>query len=276
MSFRAARLCLLACVTLSACKQEDAGRPVYPVPPAQPVPPPGVANPTPGGVPAPSPASAPSLPPAFGFFCATDNDKQCPFARCINGRCGGCTSLAECKPNTQCVPSFVGQVCLPIAASQPPAPPPTPPSPPTPLPVPPPPSSPAPSPASASSLEAARQLCVQRTNEYRARVGVGPLARRPDAEACGDAQASSDGASRTAHGAFNRCRERAQNECPGWDGTPSDVVNRCLAMMFAEGPGPGPAHGHYVNMTDRQYSGVSCGFATLPNGELWVVQDFYP
>jgi hypothetical protein len=47
-------------------------------------------------------------------------------------------------------------------------------------------------------------------------------------------------------------------------------------MMFAEGPGAGPAHGHYVNMTDTKYRGVACGITTLPNGQLWVVQNFYP
>ena len=119
-------------------------------------------------------------------------------------------------------------------------------------------------------------MCVQRTNEYRARVGVGPVVRRPDAEPCGDAQASSDGASNTAHGAFGQCRERAQNECPGWPGSATNVIDNCLAMMFAEGPGAGPAHGHYVNLTDTRYRGVSCGIATLPNGKLWVVQDFFP
>ena len=117
---------------------------------------------------------------------------------------------------------------------------------------------------------------MQRTNEFRARVGLGALARRPDTEACEDSQAGSDGAANTAHSAFGRCRERAQNECPGWPGAPEDVVNRCLAMMFAEGPGAGPSHGHYVNMTDTNYRSVSCGFATMPNGELWVAQDFFP
>jgi hypothetical protein len=113
---------------------------------------------------------------------------------------------------------------------------------------------------------------VTRTNEYRARVGVGSVARRPDAEACGDAQARADGASGRAHGAFGQCRERAQNECPGWDGAPEVVVERCLAMMFAEGPGGG----HYENMKDTKYRGVACGFASMPNGQLWVVQNFYP
>jgi hypothetical protein len=259
---------LLAC---SACKQEEQTSAVYPAYGQYPAPAgasPGAVAAAPGGVPAPSPASAPAMPPAFGFFCGTDQDPQCPYAHCTGGRCGGCSSAADCKNGAQCVPSFVGQVCLPGAAAAP-APNPTPA---TPAPV----AVPAPVPASGSGpFEAARQLCVQRTNEFRARVGVGPVSRRADAEACGDAQARSDGISRTAHGAFGQCRERAQNECPGWDGNPETVIDRCLAMMFAEGPGSGPAHGHYENMTDRKYSGVSCGFATAPNGELWVVQDFY-
>ena len=233
------------------------------------------------------------MPPAFGLFCATDLDPQCPFAHCLGGRCGGCTTIADCKPGTQCAPTLLGQLCLP--APTPTAPPAAPaPAPvPVPVPVPVPGAAPAPAPAPAPTpapapappptptpnsapFEQARQLCVQRTNEYRARVGVAPVARRTDAEACGDAQARSDGAARTAHGAFGQCRERAQNECPGWPGTPEDVVNRCLAMMFAEGPGSGPSHGHYTNMTDTKYRGVACGITTLPNGQLWVVQNFYP
>ncbi len=264
-------IALVACLALASCKQEDPTPPAYPATTTFPAPTatPAAPTPTPGGMPAPGPATAPAMPPAFGFFCATDNDPQCPFGRCLSGRCGGCTSVSDCKTNTQCVPSFVGQVCLPGSA----------PSPNVPVPgasLPPPTPTPTPPPASASPLESARQLCLQRTNEYRARVGVGPVVRRPDTEPCGDAQASSDGASRTAHGAFGQCRERAQNECPGWPGTPTDVIDRCLAMMFAEGPGSGPSHGHYVNMTDVRYRGVSCGIATAADGKLWVVQDFFP
>ena len=261
----------LALLMTSACKQEEQSPVVYPAQAQYPSPiatQPGQTAPAPGGVPAPSPVGAPAMPPAFGFFCATDQDAQCPYGRCTGGRCGGCSSVADCKNGAQCVPSFVGQVCLPGGAPvQAPAPVP---APPTPVAVP----TPTPS-AGSGPFEAARQLCVQRTNEFRARVGVGPVSRRADAEPCGDAEARSDGISRTAHGAFGQCRERAQNECPGWDGAPETVVDRCLAMMFAEGPGSGPAHGHYMNMTDRKYSGVSCGFATAPNGELWVVQNFY-
>lgn len=270
------RACLIALALLS-CKQEDepaqypAYQQTYPAPanaPAQ----------APGGVPAPQTAPAPAMAPAFGFLCATDQDAQCPFGRCIAGHCGGCATVADCKPGTQCLPSFVGQVCLPGFAAAPAGPPPVGPAPVPAVPAPVP-AVPAASPAlpgATSPFERARQLCVTRTNDYRARVGVGPVARRVDAEACGDAEARADGASRTAHGAFGQCRERAQNECPAWDGPPEQVVERCLAMMFAEGPGAGPAHGHYTNMTDTKYRGVACGFATLPGGELWVVQNFYP
>jgi hypothetical protein len=255
---------LLALLALS-CKQEEEPPAAYPQPAPAPAP-----IPAPGGVPAPT-AAAPTagVAPAPGFLCASDQDAQCPFGRCLAGRCGGCTSQGDCKPSNQCVPTFVGQVCLPIVATAP-----------TTSPTPAPAATPAPAPASTpapagSPLERARALCVTRTNEYRARVGVAPVARRPDAEACGDTQARADGQTGRAHGAFGQCRERAQNECPGWDGSPEDVIDRCLAMMFAEGPGSGHAHGHYNNMTDRKYGGVACGIAQTPSG-LWVVQNFYP
>lgn len=266
-------IALFGLVAASSCKQEEQPPPAYPAygqyPASSPPATPATENPgaaAPGGMPAPNPGAA-ALPPAFGLFCATDQDPQCPYGRCLGGRCGGCSSAADCKAGTQCVPSFVGQVCLPGAPASP-APGPT-----TASPVPAP--APAATPSPGAPFERARQLCVQRTNEFRARVGVGPVTRRSDAEACADAEARADGISRTAHGAFGQCRERAQNECPGWSGDPETVVDRCLAMMFAEGPGSGPAHGHYMNMTDRKYSGVSCGFATAPSGELWVIQNFH-
>jgi len=125
------------------------------------------------------------------------------------------------------------------------------------------------------SLAPIRARCVQRINEYRARVGVGALAQRTDKEPCTDAQARNDAASRRAHGSFGQCREASQNECPGWPDALEVVVDRCLAMMFAEGPGAGPEHGHYVNMTDAQVRGVACGVSRGANGEVWMVHDFF-
>ena len=70
-------------------------------------------------------------------------------------------------------------------------------------------------------------------------------------------------------------------EAPNW---PRSTYQAVLApetaprriALVAEGPGSGPTHGHYVNMTDTRYRGVSCGLSATANGELWVVQDFYP
>ncbi|HEY3666075.1 MAG TPA: CAP domain-containing protein, partial [Polyangiaceae bacterium] len=125
-------------------------------------------------------------------------------------------------------------------------------------------------------LEALRARCVHRLNELRARVTSTPLARRPDREACEDTQAQSDGATHTAHGAFGRCQEGGQNECPGWPGPLDEVIDKCLAQMFAEGPGTfATGHGHYLNMVDPNFRSVSCGFSTTASGQTWIVQDFY-
>jgi hypothetical protein len=129
--------------------------------------------------------------------------------------------------------------------------------------------------AGADPFEAGRARCVQRTNEYRARVGAAGVARRTDREACSDGAARNDAAQGRAHGAFGRCQEGAQNECPGWPGAIDQVVDKCLAQMFAEGPGPFAGHGHYLNMTAASYSGVACGFAIAADGKLWIVQNFY-
>jgi hypothetical protein len=77
------------------------------------------------------------------------------------------------------------------------------------------------------------------------------------------------------HGAFGRCQESAQNECPAWSGALDTVIDQCLDMMFAEGPGSGSGHGHYVNMTNRSYTSMTCGVSTGPRGEVWIVQNFY-
>ncbi|HVJ18460.1 MAG TPA: CAP domain-containing protein [Polyangiaceae bacterium] len=251
-----------------ACKKKEQPPQPYATYPAYPAPGPAPAG-APGGVPAPAATPAGAMAPALGFPCVSDAELQCPFGRCLSSRCGGCTSSADCKAGAQCVPTWLGQACLPGAAPA---------APPVAAPVPTPAAAPAPAPQQPSSdaFEQARQLCVARTNDYRARSGIAPVSRRADREGCGDGEARSDSVTRTAHGAFGQCGERAQNECPGWAGAPEDVIERCLAMMFAEGPGPGAAHGHYTNMMDRNFRSVACGMFRTGSGELWVVQNFYP
>jgi hypothetical protein len=124
-------------------------------------------------------------------------------------------------------------------------------------------------------LAQARHDCVNAINADRATLGLPPYAEWTAEETCTDGQAASDAASNTPHGAFGMCGESAQNECPGWPGPPDSSITQCLAMMWAEGPGTDfSTHGHYINMSSTQYTMVSCGFHSLPDGSYWAAQDF--
>lgn len=119
----------------------------------------------------------------------------------------------------------------------------------------------------------ASSFCVAEINKYRAQVGAPPLARWDAAETCTANQCQNDAASRRAHGSFGACNELAQNECPGWggwSGDPKNVLSRCLAAMWAEGPGGG----HYENMRNPRYTKVACSFYQAPNGQVTAIQNF--
>lgn len=125
------------------------------------------------------------------------------------------------------------------------------------------------------SLDEARVFCVDEINKYRATLSLAPYAGWTSAGTCADGQSKSDSESGKAHGAFGKCGESAQNECPGWPGPPDSLLSGCLKMMWAEGPGePFSAHGHYINMSSTSYSSVACGFYKTPSGSWWAVQDF--
>lgn len=197
--------------------------------------------------------------PAFGFFCQSDGDLQCPFGRCIQGRCGGCATANDCKAGATCAPSPVGMACWPAYGPQQQIPQ----TPPTQ--VPPPPA------ASGDPFAQARQTCVDRINRYRARVGSAPVRRDTNSERCADEQARLDARSNMAHGSFGRCGEWAQNACPNYPGrTVEEVLDRCLEQMFGEGPGGG----HYENMVNRRYTAAFCGFEPSADGRIWSIQNF--
>ncbi len=129
--------------------------------------------------------------------------------------------------------------------------------------------------ASAPKDNTAEQLCVDTINKYRASINLPPYQRWTAEESCADSQAQSDSVSKTPHGAFQKCGESAQDECPGWAGPPSSMIPQCLDLMWKEGPGADFAkHGHYINMSSTKYTMVSCGFFTLADGSVWAVQDF--
>lgn len=129
-----------------------------------------------------------------------------------------------------------------------------------------------------------RQQCMHRINYYRSLVGEKMLTRNLTKEACVDSQCQSDAASGAAHGAFGKCGESAQDECPGW-GSLSSIGIGCLQQMWDEGPPPagtpcagGTAcyqqHGHYINMTGS-YSSMACGFYVGAAGKVQAIQNFW-
>ena len=119
-----------------------------------------------------------------------------------------------------------------------------------------------------------RTSCTDRINGFRATLDLPPLDRWRDTEACADAQAEEDSKTGRAHGAFGDCGELAQNECPGW-GSLNEIIEGCLQAMWDEGPGEDyNSHGHYINMTNPDYTRVACGFHVTADGQVWAVQDF--
>jgi len=118
------------------------------------------------------------------------------------------------------------------------------------------------------------QRCVDGINRYRATKGLSALARWVEAEPCATDEAAQDARSQTPHGSFGGCREGAQNACPNWPAPAERMVDDCLRMMWNEGPGEFPAHGHYQNMVDPKSTRVACAVHTMPDGRLWAVQDF--
>ena len=127
----------------------------------------------------------------------------------------------------------------------------------------------------ADPYDAARDKCVATINSYRATLSLPPVTRWKEQEICSDGEADSDSQTGKAHGAFGTCGEMAQNECPGWPGPPDKLIEGCLKMMWDEGPGTDfKTHGHYINMSNKDYTKVACGFHQMPTGAFWAVQNF--
>jgi hypothetical protein len=107
---------------------------------------------------------------------------------------------------------------------------------------------------------------------------VAPLTQASAAdEACVDGQAQADYTAQTAHSAFGKCSEFAQDECPDWPGPPASINTGCLAAMWQEGPPPAGMDNHWLNMSNAQYTRVACGFYLEPggSGKMWTTQDFW-
>ena len=138
-----------------------------------------------------------------------------------------------------------------------------------------------------AELAMLRDTCVAEINMYRATLPdkmLKPLVRAtPAQEECSQRGAKMDGDSMSGHGAFRAglCNSQgfsAENSCPGYPvggfgggSTIADTFKSCMKQMWAEGEPPGTRqaciqdstgcfemHGHYLNMTDPNFSAVSC------------------
>jgi uncharacterized protein YkwD len=128
------------------------------------------------------------------------------------------------------------------------------------------------------------EFCVEETNRYRAMVGKAPLAHSPALEAYATEGAEQDTLSMTAHGHFTSTGGGgiafAENACPSWlgwsvQGSVRDTIAACIAAFWSEGPGSGPAHGHYNNMIGN-YGSLGCGVYVTPQNGITIVQDYGP
>lgn len=112
--------------------------------------------------------------------------------------------------------------------------------------------------------------CIVGTNDRRKQLGIRYLLRNFPAESCADKAALAASRAATTR---SQCKETAQNVCSG-RGAPADVAKRCVDEIFREGPGAGAAHARYTNAISTTYPLVSCGFATKPDGTVFMVQSF--
>ena len=133
-----------------------------------------------------------------------------------------------------------------------------------------------------------RQDCVDRINQFRTQCAcMPPLERWTAGEACADMMCQSDSMTGQAHGGFSMriCSPTgsAQNECPGYR-SETQVIGTCLQQMWNEGPPPMTpctgqcfqTYGHFLNMTNKSFKKVACGFFKTSAGAVWSVQNFSP
>jgi hypothetical protein len=130
------------------------------------------------------------------------------------------------------------------------------------------------------SLAAARALCVQIINQDRASLSPASpaLTDNPAQEPCVDAEAQTDYTNNSPHYSFihyNNCKSFAEDECPDWGGSLTTIVTNCLKQMWAEGPPEAGQDNHWLNMSNKSYTKVACGFYQEPNGHWWATQDFW-
>ena len=153
--------------------------------------------------------------------------------------------------------------------------------------------------AVSTGMEPLRALCAERTNMFRATLGLPPLQRAtPDMESCADAGAQQDATGGGAYSSLGQCAGlQGQNTCGQL--TPSQLnpatgapdvgaaLTTCLDGMWQEGAPPVPVdscvadgtgcyqqHARYINMSSPSYRVIACGVYQMGNGQYWINQNF--
>ena len=118
------------------------------------------------------------------------------------------------------------------------------------------------------SIDDARSACIVALNNHRKDLGLRYLLRNAPKEACADEDAKklAGAPATTGPGA---CGAKAHNVCSG-RGTLSSVAAACADEIFREGR----TGARYQNMTNTKWPLVYCGFAKMPDGTVYVVQNF--
>lgn len=129
--------------------------------------------------------------------------------------------------------------------------------------------------------DATRQAFVDKINHFRSTVGLPPLHRWMDGEACADRSAQADANANYPHQSMGSCGEMAQNTLPGYPSL-EVALSTGLNQMWQEGPPPQEPctgdcymrHGHYINMTRKDFSKVAVGIYRMPDGKYWINMNF--
>jgi hypothetical protein len=125
-------------------------------------------------------------------------------------------------------------------------------------------------------------------NQYRAGGGVAPLVL--DQQLCTFALAGSQELSQDhmPHQHFIKAGKNGtlwtsgfksnagenQGDPNGWPKAPEMMqIDQIQAAMYAEGPGAGPAHGHYMNMMNPDFKRLGVGLLEV-QGKLYLTNDF--
>jgi hypothetical protein len=127
--------------------------------------------------------------------------------------------------------------------------------------------------AGATSVDSAVTLCADQVNQYRAKVGLGPVTRASDLEDFAAHAAEHDARLGVPHQYFLSNNgggvSKAENQLLLWKGYAiDDVITQGMATMWAEGAGGS----HYQVLTGN-YTQVGCG-VFISGGEVSVSQDF--